>query len=91
MSETFPPILCRACGKHWLSRDQAKAHKHCKGIKAALRDEKCLVCGDAFYDIRIGRGKKTKGKPLKRVRRWSGREIYKHKIAHIRAGDEADE
>lgn len=94
MSEAFPPILCRGCGKDGLSmseakRHQGKRHSFCRGGPAFARDKTCKVCGEEF--IQIVEVVTAQDKLRKVKRPWKGREIYQHKINHIRAGDEADE
>ena len=89
--ELFPPILCRGCGKHGLSVQEAKEHlgkgrHYCRGGRAKGRDQSCALCGDSFIDEKwIGIKKPRKKKVV-----WRGRKIYEHKVGHLRDGDEQE-
>lgn len=86
--ESFPPIICRGCGRHGLSVDEAKEHlgkgrSYCRGGDPRARDQSCTVCGDSFVDhVYIGI---NKPRSCKRV--WRGKRIYSHKMKHLREGE----
>lgn len=87
--ELFPPIMCRGCGKHGLTIFDAKAHlgtgrHYCRGGDAKGRDQSCALCGESFIED----GWVGIVKPRKRKIAWRGREIYEHKMQHLRDDDE---
>jgi hypothetical protein len=86
----FPEIMCRGCGQHGLSIDQAKLHFECRDVPDNTKELYCAMCGEEFFELTDPKRDQFVKAEYARKKFRKGPKVYAHKFEHVTRRDHVD-